>query len=649
MAGSHLVLAAIGFVLLAPAAVAFPHLRVIRLGEESKPYVSTSTDSDSPRDVEDTMEEETRIGSSNETASTGPGTACSEHDHCAAILMCLASGTCGCPEHAPVLVRDSGSYACVSQIKAWKPLKITMFPAVLLILAFIVLAFVGYNRLSTDPDDKARIAPGLPCSPRDTSEFRIKNLRNLLKTCHLKERISSRLRIFTLSATQIFKFMPPRQEWSRLEEDVSQSGDSPNAVKQDAVYTAHDIRVKRERSGPFQWNSLGTSHASSHRPWSSVRHVLLQGSTEALRQDKSPRHRTEDSNNDRTRKPTAMPRTRVSTLSTYTLMPCRAGRRTNLSSLVTSSVTKIPVTNAYGYRDAGITDAPHQDRATCSMNLQHLWPRPTTSYRFTESELSGGMLRKHRSELVRQPVTKQHRRAASEGVDLLDVIDKGETMDSRCCYESPTTPSCWYSSEACDCSVWTADPWMTSFEDEDTELKDVWTPANSSQPNWPCEHAQRKLVDQRARTCEAFTVQIGSRPGTAKPAIGNEIAHQDVEIPQFIYSRWPPTQERTRWRRRVPISDGTTSAAPGSPAAAASAASVQDNERPGGQLIGSGEGGGRRPAFMAEVATSRFHRNGLLGFRLPPPPRFDRASLSLDARLATAMLRAERRVKGSSF
>nr|XP_054922162.1 uncharacterized protein LOC126522094 [Dermacentor andersoni] len=146
MACSHLVLAATGFVLLAPAAVAFPHLHVIRLGEESKPYVSTSTDSDSPRDVEDTMEEETRIGSSNGTASTGPGTACSEHDHCAAILMCLASGTCGCPEHAPVLVRDSGSYACVSQIKAWKPLKITMFPAVLLILAFTVLAFVGYNR-----------------------------------------------------------------------------------------------------------------------------------------------------------------------------------------------------------------------------------------------------------------------------------------------------------------------------------------------------------------------------------------------------------------------------------------------------------------------------------------------------------------------
>ncbi|XP_037579888.2 uncharacterized protein LOC119462637 [Dermacentor silvarum] len=231
-----------------------------------------------------------------------------------------------------------------------------MFPAVLLILAFIVLAFVGYNRLSTDPDDKERVAAGLPCSPRNISEFRIKSLRNLFKAWPFKAlySVGSRLRLFTLSATQMFRFKTSRQEWSRLEEDVSQSDDSPNVVNQEAAYNAHDISVKRDRSAAFQWLTFSTPNASSHRPWSSVQHALLQGSAGALRQDKTSRRRAEESN-DRSRNPTAMPRTRISTLSTYTLMPSRAGRRTNLNSSVASSATKVPVTNAYGYRDAGIT------------------------------------------------------------------------------------------------------------------------------------------------------------------------------------------------------------------------------------------------------------------------------------------------------
>ncbi|KAL1419714.1 hypothetical protein MTO96_024983 [Rhipicephalus appendiculatus] len=233
--------------------------------------VSTSTDTGTPRDDQDDTEAETRLSFSNGTAPTGPGSACSEHVHCAANLICLVSGTCGCPEHVPVLVRDSDSYACVSSrrleefclsdaecshaikqarcvdslcgcqtdfyasadgsvcmpnISTWKPLTIAMFPAVLLILALIVIGSVGYIRMRGGPDDKAPTVSGLSFLPRCIREFRMESLRNWFKTWPLKTLSSagSGLRLLALSASQRIRYLTFQWDWTRLEEDVPPIG-----------------------------------------------------------------------------------------------------------------------------------------------------------------------------------------------------------------------------------------------------------------------------------------------------------------------------------------------------------------------------------------------------------------------------------------
>ncbi|KAL1419715.1 hypothetical protein MTO96_024984 [Rhipicephalus appendiculatus] len=197
-------------------------------------------------------------------------------------------------------------------------------------------------------------------------------------------------------------------------------------------------------------------------------------------------------------------------------------------------------------------EVPDEESATCSNNLQRFLQSPGKSFVFTKGELCGGTPRKYRSEVVREPSSKQDRRAASEGLDPPDVSVKEERTLSSCHFQLATTPCRLSSSQYSDYSLWTTVSWATTHENEDAESTDAWgSLVKSSQPSWPCEPVAWKLVDRKAWTCEAFTVQDDCRPVTLKPPVKVEIARPDAEVPQFIYSRWPPAKDRTRWRRRV--------------------------------------------------------------------------------------------------
>ncbi|KAL3204755.1 hypothetical protein MRX96_011729 [Rhipicephalus microplus] len=468
MVGSHLVIAAAGLVLLAPLAATFPHMNVIRPRKDATHDVSASTDPSTPRDDQDDTEDETQLSSSNgyadfaytqELLQPDLGSACSEHVHCTAFLTCLASGTCGCPEHVPVLVRDSDSYACVSSRR--------------------LKEFCLSDAECSHTNKQARCVDSLCGCQTD----------------------------FYASADGSL-CMPKITDWRPL---------------MTAMFPAMLLILALIVIG-----SLGY-----------IRRVLHVHQRRALRRN-------------------------------YPEI-------TDQKSFVSRAPSK-------------------------TVEL-----RPT-------------------------------------GLDPQDASVKEERTQSICQFQLSTAPCAWSSGQDSDNSLWTTVSWVTTNEIEDAERPDAWgSIVSSSQPSWPCEQVAWKLADRKARTCETFVVQDDSRPVTLKSPGKIAIAHPSAEVSQFIDSRWPPAQDRTRWRRRVLFSDGATLSTPGSFAVTAS--SVQ--ERPRGLLVGSGEGRARRRVLVAEEEASRSPRHGFQVMRLPPPPRFERGSLSLDTALATAMLRAERRAKGS--
>ncbi|XP_075751309.1 uncharacterized protein LOC142817724 [Rhipicephalus microplus] len=520
-----------------------------------------------------------------------------------------------------------------------------MFPAMLLILALIVIGSLGYIRLRRSSDDKRPTSSTLSFLPRSIRAFRTENLRNCFKTWPFKSISSagSRLRQLSLSGSQRIRFLTFQWDWTRLEEDVPRSDELRNAVEQEAASAAYFAGVERERSGPFHWTTFNVTGVPVQHSRSSVRDILLKESAGKLREEKSS-HRLVVKSNDQASRPQTMPRTRISTLSTRTLMPSRAGPRNTMTAQATKANDTPRV-----YRNTLLTkmsEAPDEESATCSNKLQRFFPGPGGSFTFTKGELCEETTRNYRSEVVRQPSSKQDRRAASDGLDPQDASVKEERTQSICQFQLSTAPCAWSSGQDSDNSLWTTVSWVTTNEIEDAERPDAWgSIVSSSQPSWPCEQVAWKLADRKARTCETFVVQDDSRPVTLKSPGKIAIAHPSAEVSQFIDSRWPPAQDRTRWRRRVLFSDGATLSTPGSFAVAAS--SVQ--ERPRGLLVGSGEGRARRRVFAAEEEASRSPRHGFQVMRLPLPPRFERGSLSLDTALATAMLRAERRAKGSPF
>ncbi|XP_077539584.1 neprilysin-1-like isoform X2 [Haemaphysalis longicornis] len=96
---------------------------------------------------EDATDPDTPYGIANETLESGPGAACEQSSDCASPLACLASKSCGCPERAPVLVREKASFACWthSQPVGWSPQHTSTIVAALLSLAFAIFGLIGYR------------------------------------------------------------------------------------------------------------------------------------------------------------------------------------------------------------------------------------------------------------------------------------------------------------------------------------------------------------------------------------------------------------------------------------------------------------------------------------------------------------------------
>ncbi|KAH8021914.1 hypothetical protein HPB51_018763 [Rhipicephalus microplus] len=388
-------------------------------------------------------------------------------------------------------------------------------------------------------------ADGSLCMPRASEHFAWKTCATASKHGQFKSISSagSRLRQLSLSGSQRIRFLTFQWDWTRLEEDVSRSDELRNAVEQEASSAAYFAGVERERSGPFHWTTFNVTGAPVQHSRSSVRDILLKESARTLKEDKSA-HRLVVKSNYQAGRPQTMPRTRISTLSTRTLMPSRAGPRNTMTPQATKANDTPRV-----YRNALLTqmnEAPDEESATCSNNLQRFFPSPAGgSFAFTKGELCEETPRKYKSEVVRQPSPKQNRRAASEGLDPQDASVKEERTRSSCRFQLSTAPGRWSSGQDSDYSLWTTVSWATTNEIEDAERTNAWgSIVSSSQPIWPCEQVAWKLADRKARTCETFTVQDDFRPVTLKSPGKIAIAHPSAEVSQFIDSRWPPAQDR---------------------------------------------------------------------------------------------------------
>ncbi|KAL1436176.1 hypothetical protein MTO96_010913 [Rhipicephalus appendiculatus] len=193
-------------------------------GEADEP--TTAFEGTLPLQEEDETEPSASLKVINGTVPFRGAVPCNQRSDCDDVLVCLPSKICGCPELTPVLLQDVDGIVCASARRlsesclsdaecmhgneharcldsscscqsrfyvstdgslclpdflAWSPLRTAVLPAVLpavlLILGFVALGVLGYQRLRRSRNDKAQhpqqsssLPKSIGCSGRVTSD-----------------------------------------------------------------------------------------------------------------------------------------------------------------------------------------------------------------------------------------------------------------------------------------------------------------------------------------------------------------------------------------------------------------------------------------------------------------------------------------------
>ncbi|KAL3194240.1 hypothetical protein MRX96_016372 [Rhipicephalus microplus] len=422
---------------------------------------------------------------------------CNQRSDCDDVLVCLPSKICGCPELTPVLLQESDGIVCASARRlsesclsdaecmhgneharcldsscscqsrfyvstdgslclpdfvAWSPLRTAVVTAVLLILAFIVLGALGYQRLRRPRSHEAQrlLQPSsspksISCSGRVTNVFdgsldkhddRIKSPWRWLGsfvssvTCRLEE-VRRRCRWSLSDRSPAWENAPEQTPESQVATQTESCGQSGNAVQPVLSNTTNGTST-RFKSGLSIATRTSRSTASP-----------------AVGVTAYPEER------EKRRGPVPSPRTRVSTLSTSTLMPCnRAYWRGNYRSCSASSAV---VKAKYG-GPRGFWGEQH-------VQLRKSYPRASPLIQIESSSSCCG------------------------GHSCPNLHFYGPTVES------------WSQHVGCSCGSC-----MKLPTGERDVRKDLKLGSTNSQPTWPYDRVVCKGPDRKARTCEAFAV-----------------------------------------------------------------------------------------------------------------------------------------------
>ncbi|XP_049529226.1 uncharacterized protein LOC125947836 [Dermacentor silvarum] len=509
----------------------------------------------------------------NETVSFGRGSSCTQQSDCDDVLVCLPSNTCGCPDLTPVLVQEADGIVCVAARKlsepcqtdaecrhgneharcldsacscqsrfyasvdgslcmadtlVWNPLRTAIFPAALLIVGFIVLGAIGFQRLHRPRSDKAWYAQQLSSLPKDIGYSGSDRIPSDFYGSvnehegHANDSVWSRLRSFVSSVTLRMEAAKRRCRWSFSDRSRSYAN-TPNETSIDRVAT--HIEYSNQTSLPSQLSSAlphapsgSMNGASPHSvpPASVSMQPTLSATSSAVNMKACKETKSES--------PVPRPRTRISTLSTSTLMPSRrARRRGNCSS---SSASSAPSTRHYGNQPSfwvsgmsnlcepiaeGTADEPENTGAFAAKLPEFV--------KFTESELRGEIHRKFRSEELAMPVPTRLRRVVSDHDEHLEDIfpdsysDESPEKQARsssgcCCGHSCPNVHFYGSSIEPSSNPFGRDqePCMRWFSAEHCGRKSLEVLFTRSQPTWRCDRVVCKGPDRKARTWEAFTI-----------------------------------------------------------------------------------------------------------------------------------------------
>ncbi|KAH9381022.1 hypothetical protein HPB48_008236 [Haemaphysalis longicornis] len=127
-------------------------------------------------------------------------------------------------------------------------------------------------------------------------------------------------------------------------------------------------------------------------------------------------------------KPTPMPRTKISTLSTYTLKPCRTRFDSCAEPPAAGTIT---ADTTAGQLCRGLLNVPEEEMKNVDQPAGTTLSKvkPCEKDKFTESELKGGSPKKIKSERLRMASPKRLRRALSATDDPFAVITAENAAD----------------------------------------------------------------------------------------------------------------------------------------------------------------------------------------------------------------------------
>ncbi|KAH8021843.1 hypothetical protein HPB51_018692 [Rhipicephalus microplus] len=447
--------------------------REAEVDEPTTPYGDTI-----PLQEEDETEPSTSPNVINGSVPFRRVVPCNQRSDCDDVLVCLPSKICGCPELTPVLLQESDGIVCASEFVAWSPLRTAVATAVLLILAFIVLGALGYQRLHRPRSDEAQ-RPLQPwsspkstgCSSRVTNDF-----DSILDKPDDRIKLPWRwLRSFVSSVTWRLEAVRRRCRWP-LSDRSPAWGNVPEQTPGSRVATQTE---SCDQSGSAVQPVLSniTNGTSTHFKSGFGIATLTSSSTAspAVGVTAYPEERG------KRRGPVPNPRTR----STFNV--CR----------------------------------PIEERSTDRQGRTAGVETSTPEFvKFTESELRGGVLRMLRSEELAKPTsTLRVRPVVSDGDEHVETILQESCpraspliqaeSSSSCCgghscpnlhFYGPTVES-WSQHVGCSCGSC-----MKLPTGERDVRKDLKLGSTNSQPTWPYDRVVCKGPDRKARTCEAFAV-----------------------------------------------------------------------------------------------------------------------------------------------
>ncbi|XP_065293835.1 uncharacterized protein [Dermacentor albipictus] len=520
-----------------------PLFESVRLEEASDVPTSTFDGGISSQDEEFT-DTPVSLHANNGTIPFGRGSSCTQQSDCDDALVCLPSNTCGCPELAPVMLQEADGVVCVSDYLVRSPLPAAIFPAALLIIGFVVLGVLGYHRLHKPRCDKGRQVQQLTSLPNNIGYSGRDRINNDFfdgslneHECDANNSVWSWLRSFVSSVTMRLEAAKRRCRWS-FSGRSPPCANSPKRTPVDRVATqtgySNETSIPPQLSSVLPYAPSGTTDGTSPQflpPASIAMRRTHSAASSAVSMTAYPEARREGRI-----APLPRPRTRISTLSTSTLMPCnRATRRGTCSSSAASSKYGTPPSFWVG----GMSNL-------CEPIEEGIADEPNNTVMFTESELQGGVHRNFRSEELAMPIPTSLRPVVSDHGRYVEVIcpdsysnvapEKHIGFSSgRCCGDSCPNIHFYGPSTVSSSKLFgrgTESRLRLSYA-EHSARKSLEALFTRSEPTWPRDRVVGKGPDRKARTWEALTAHVsGARPKeTRKRFVSAHIGHGRPSLP----------------------------------------------------------------------------------------------------------------------